>query len=480
MSQVFKIKNSTEAGKAPAAGDLKTAELALNLADQKLYSKDASGTVFEIGTDGDTRYLSKVNDDTAAGAITFEDQTTHEAGISVTGEPDTTDGTVIYKDLSDNTAFFSNTTANGASRIQLAGTGIVGIVSRTDDTTGVFAGGELTNTSDDLYLFRQQASLPTTAKAVNGITSWIIGAGSNLTGTVRLFNAELGPNNIPTASTVYGYFANAQIGQEATSSGIGFYSNISQNAGKDNFNFYSANTAPSFFAGKFIVADDPAKASPGFGNTDTGFSAAAGGRVCASHVSGTALSVNVNATATIVSFRYQGNEVGNIKTDGSNISIHGQSSDYRIKEDVTPLTGASDIVKAIDVVNFKYTDRGNGEIRRGFIAHQLQEAGVPEAVWGSKDETEAIGTLRDWNGTELETEVTEPSAEELTYTEDVTDEAGVVTQTVRTKTWTATGERPVYQSVDASKLVPLLVKSLQEALERIEALEAKATVRKKR
>lgn len=49
MPQTFKIKNSSVADKVPAAGDLATAELALNLKDQKLYSKDADGTVFEIG-----------------------------------------------------------------------------------------------------------------------------------------------------------------------------------------------------------------------------------------------------------------------------------------------------------------------------------------------------------------------------------------------------------------------------------------------
>ena len=36
------------------------------------------------GADLDALYLSKVNDDTARGEITFEGQTTHEAGISVT------------------------------------------------------------------------------------------------------------------------------------------------------------------------------------------------------------------------------------------------------------------------------------------------------------------------------------------------------------------------------------------------------------
>ena len=49
MATRIVIKNSTIGGKVPAAGDLVNAELALNLTDRKLYSKDAAGNVFEIG-----------------------------------------------------------------------------------------------------------------------------------------------------------------------------------------------------------------------------------------------------------------------------------------------------------------------------------------------------------------------------------------------------------------------------------------------
>ncbi len=44
-----KIKQSSVAGKIPVTGDLLQGELALNTNDQKLYSKDGSGTVFQIG-----------------------------------------------------------------------------------------------------------------------------------------------------------------------------------------------------------------------------------------------------------------------------------------------------------------------------------------------------------------------------------------------------------------------------------------------
>ena len=51
---IVKIKQSAVAGRLPthnssASTDIVQGELALNTADQKLYSKDSSGTVFEIG-----------------------------------------------------------------------------------------------------------------------------------------------------------------------------------------------------------------------------------------------------------------------------------------------------------------------------------------------------------------------------------------------------------------------------------------------
>ncbi len=48
MATTIVIKNSATGGKIPDASALVTAELALNLTDRKLYSKDAGGNVFEI------------------------------------------------------------------------------------------------------------------------------------------------------------------------------------------------------------------------------------------------------------------------------------------------------------------------------------------------------------------------------------------------------------------------------------------------
>ena len=87
----------------------------------------------------------------------------------------------------------------------------------------------------------------------------------------------------------------------------------------------------------------------------------------------------------------------------------------------------------------------------GFIADEV-EAIFPDAVSGTTGATEAIGTLTDVDGN-AETDVTEPEAMPFG------------------STWQQTGTRDVLQGIDQTKLIPLLTKALQEALERIEILE---------
>ena len=53
MPTKIKIKNSNSAGKIPTPADLDVAELAVNLVDKKVYTKDAAGTIVELGSKDD-------------------------------------------------------------------------------------------------------------------------------------------------------------------------------------------------------------------------------------------------------------------------------------------------------------------------------------------------------------------------------------------------------------------------------------------
>jgi len=144
----------------------------------------------------------------------------------------------------------------------------------------------------------------------------------------------------------------------------------------------------------------------------------------------------------VVSFRQNGSQVGAIEV-GTSSTSYLTSSDYRLKEDVQPMSGATARLKALKPVNFAWA--ADGSRVDGFLAHEAQEV-VPEAVSGSKDG--------------MQTEEYEVSPAEYD------EEGNVVADAVM-------GERevPNYQGIDQSKLVPLLVATIQELEARITQLE---------
>jgi hypothetical protein len=119
-------------------------------------------------------------------------------------------------------------------------------------------------------------------------------------------------------------------------------------------------------------------------------------------------------------FRRNGSVVGSVQTTLT-ATVYATSSDYRLKEDVQPMVGSVDRLMALKPVNFAW--KVDGSRVDGFLAHEAQEV-VPECVTGEKDAVDDEG-------------------------------------------------KPVYQGIDQSKLAPLLVAALQEALTKIEALEAR-------
>jgi hypothetical protein len=104
-------------------------------------------------------------------------------------------------------------------------------------------------------------------------------------------------------------------------------------------------------------------------------------------------SIGATGTSTYDFFNfYRGTDgslsrVGYIRTDGSSTS-YVTSSDYRLKENIAPMTGALAKVSALKPVT--YTWKSTGEDGQGFIAHELAEV-VPQAVTGEKDALDKDG-----------------------------------------------------------------------------------------
>ena len=152
---------------------------------------------------------------------------------------------------------------------------------------------------------------------------------------------------------------------------------------------------------------------------------------------------------TLVNFFGNGSQAGAINVSPTATS-YATSSDYRLKTAVNYDWDATTRLKQLRPARFEWTADGDDAVPvDGFLAHEVQDI-VPEAISGTKD------AMRD---------------EEYEVTPAVLDDDGnEVTPAVM-----GTRSVPDYQGIDQSKLTPLLTKALIEAVEKIEALEARIT-----
>jgi hypothetical protein len=95
-------------------------------------------------------------------------------------------------------------------------------------------------------------------------------------------------------------------------------------------------------------------------------------------------------SANHAEFRNPNGQVGTISTSGTS-TTYSTSSDYRLKENIAPMTGALATVALLKPCT--YTWKTDGADGQGFIAHELAEV-VPDAVVGEKDEVDAEGNPR--------------------------------------------------------------------------------------
>ena len=143
-------------------------------------------------------------------------------------------------------------------------------------------------------------------------------------------------------------------------------------------------------------------------------------------------------------FRRNSSQIGSITMNGTTAVQYNTSSDYRLKENVVTDWDATTRLKQLRPSRFNFITEPDRTVD-GFLAHEVQDI-VPEAISGVRDEMQE---------------------EEYEVTPAVLDEdENVVTEAVM-----GTREVPKYQGIDQSKLVPLLVKTIQELEARITTLE---------
>ena len=152
--------------------------------------------------------------------------------------------------------------------------------------------------------------------------------------------------------------------------------------------------------------------------------------------------------------------IGSIKTNGTSTSFN-TTSDYRLKENVDYTWDATTRLKQLKPARFNFIEDEDNTLVDGFLAHEVSSV-VPEAISGTKDATETLSNAIVMpNGISVASGITEE--EWTTGKEDGTYPADT--------TWKASHTQDVHQSIDQSKLVPLLVKTIQELEARITELE---------
>ena len=102
------------------------------------------------------------------------------------------------------------------------------------------------------------------------------------------------------------------------------------------------------------------------------------------------LQVSANGSGAIDFYNASGGYVASTTVNASSVS-YNTTSDYRLKENIAPMTGALEKVAQLKPVT--YTWKVNGSAGQGFIAHELQEV-IPDAVTGEKDAVNQDGTIK--------------------------------------------------------------------------------------
>jgi hypothetical protein len=324
------------------------------------------------------------------------------AGASVTGTLNVSSTASIGGDIDVNGAVF---------RQQAAGTGYLVYGSNGATNNGFYY--DQANSAVSLWTVSNQRLTVNSSGNVGIGTSSpnhildVQGAG----GTQVLYNTNATSNGSHDAKVL------------AFSSGTGFWNNLILDSATHKFNVFGAERMRIDSSGNLLVGTTVAPTSAGTAGLQL------------RNIGGTIARIDWGKTATgthtAASFYHNGTQVGTIIYTDTATSFN-TSSDYRLKENVAPMTGALEKVTALKPVT--YTWKVDGSAGQGFIAHELQEV-VPDCVTGEKDAVETVDDLNA-DGKKIGTKVV-----------------------------------PRYQGVDTSFLVATLVAAIQELNAKVEALE---------
>jgi hypothetical protein len=356
-------KNSSTASSIPTAAQLVQGELAVNVADKRIFTENSAGAVVELGTNPSSITTGAIS---ATGALTTAaiKEVSGNVGIG-------TSSPVARADIISNSAYqlhLATTTGNYSNAgIYLGALGTsdpnyYGFLSwdQTSETTRI--GAKTPSATGGIAFYTAGNAPPVERARIDSSGNLLVGTtGPVISGSESVSFGKIGAVGLIGASstTIYSMYMQNDAGSGASSPMIRF-------------------------------------------STSNG-------------VSGTIISAGSSTT-------------------------YATSSDYRLKHNVAPMTGALDKVALLKPCTYKWN--ADGSDGQGFIAHELQ-AVEPGCVTGKKDETETRT---------VETSPAIPAEFDAEGVETSPAVAAVTEEQVF----------PTYQGIDTSFLVATLAAAIQE------------------
>jgi hypothetical protein len=384
MPATIKIKNSSTASAVPTSSDLVQGELAVNVTDRRIFTENASGTVVELGTNPTILTMG------AAGSA---------SAPVITRTGDTNTG--IFFPAADTIAFAEGGTE--AMRLDSSGNMGLGVTpsawSSAFRSLDMFGTGSVASGSDNMnitnngffngtnYIYKATGAANRYAQS-SGIHYWF-NAPSGTAGNAITFTQAMtldASGNLLVGSTTNTSGLRILASDGTVSTGFLPASTIAYTGTWTNHAFGFATNglerARIDSSGNLLVGTT---SNPGVGKIGIQFNQSTNQAIALQNTSAS------NSGNYINFYNSSGTLQGYIGQTNSTTTAYVTSSDYRLKENVQPMTGA--LAKVTQLKPCTYIWKDNGFEGEGFIAHELAEV-CPHAVMGEKDAVDEDGNAK--------------------------------------------------------------------------------------
>ncbi len=355
MPSTIITKNSSTASSVPSAGSLTQGELAVNVTDKRLYTKDSGGTVVELGTN--------------------PSQFPNNIGVGVTPS-----------------AWVSSWKALEQSGISLASSSTIGIVGQN---------WWINSSGTDIYRTTAAASI---YKQTAGAHSWGIApsgtAGNAITFTQAMTLTAAGNLGLGTTSPV----AISNYVVQTINGTNGSFTEYQQ-SGSNSFRVGSDSSAGGFISTPAanpirIITNDVERAridSSGnllvgvTGSIANGSNTASGIQIAKTFMwvanEDASYFQRLGSDGTVQRFYRGANFIGSISVTTTG-TVYNTTSDYRLKNVTGTLTGYKERLMSLQPK--QGTWKSNGSEFRGFLAHEFAQP-YSSSVIGEKDALDESG-----------------------------------------------------------------------------------------